>query len=79
MHVDYNLIETGALWKHDAGNIFDFPLAQVVANINLQHKIFLKEKTLNEIIYEDVGFLSNFSNIYMENKHQYVLRRVKNI
>ena len=32
VHVDYNLIETGALWKHDAGNnIFDFPLAQVVA------------------------------------------------
>ena len=46
VHVDYNLIETGALWKHDAGNIFDFPLAQVVANINLQHKIFLKRKHL---------------------------------
>ena len=77
VHVDYNLIETGALWKHDAGNIFDFPLAQVVANINLQHKIFLKKKTLNEIIYEDVGFLSNFSNIYIGKQTSYVLRRVK--
>ncbi len=77
VHVDYNLIETGALWKHDAGNIFDFPLAQVVANINLQHKIFLKKKTLNEIIFEDVGFLSNFSNIYIGKQTSYVLRKVK--
>ena len=43
-NVDYHLIETGALWKYDCGNIFDFPLAQIVVNINLQHKIFLKKK-----------------------------------
>ena len=64
-NVDYNLIETGALWKHDCSNIFDFPLPQIVTNINLQHKIFLKKKTLNEIIKEDVGYLNNFTNIYI--------------
>ena len=76
-NVDYNLIETGALWKHDCSNIFDFPLAQIVTNINLQHKIFLKKKTLNEIIKEDVGYLSNFTNIYIGKQTPYVLRKVK--
>ena len=77
LNVDYYLVETGALWKHDCGNIFDFPLAQVVVNINLQHKIFLKKKTLDEIIYEDVGYLNNFTNIYVGKQTPYVLKKVK--
>ena len=46
---------------------FDFPLAQVVVNINKQHLNFLdkNKKTLDEIIYQKVGFLSNFTNIYV--------------
>ena len=66
LNVDYFIIETGALWKNDCSNIFSFPLAQVVTNINLQHKIFLKKKTLDEIIKEDTGYLSNFSKIFLE-------------
>ena len=77
LNVDFHLIETGALWKHDCGNIFDFPLAQIVVNINLQHKIFLKKKTLNEIIHEDVGYLNNFSNIYIGKQTPYVLKKIK--
>ena len=76
-NVDYHLIETGALWKYDCGNIFDFPLAQIVVNINLQHKIFLKKKTLDEIIQEDVGYLNNFTNIYIGKQTPYVLKKVK--
>jgi len=75
--VDYHLIETGALWKHDCGNIFDWSLAQIVTNINLQHKIFLKKKTLDEIIKEDVGYLSNFTNIYIGKQTPYVLKKVR--
>ena len=44
LDVDYHLTECGALWEKDSVNIFDFPLAQVVTNINLQHKNFLKKK-----------------------------------
>ncbi|MDC3127273.1 hypothetical protein OA498_01240 [Candidatus Pelagibacter bacterium] len=77
LNVDFHLIETGALWKHDCGNIFDFPLAQIVVNINLQHKIFLKKKTLDEIIHEDVGYLNNFSNIYIGKQTPYVLKKIK--
>ena len=76
-NVDYFCIETGALWKHDCSNLFDFPLAQVVTNINLQHKIFLKKKTLDEIIKEDVGYLNNFTNIYIGKQTPYVLKKVK--
>ena len=77
LNVDYFILETGALWKHDCSNIFDFPLAQIVTNINLQHKIFLKKKTLNEIIKEDVGYLSHFTNIYIGKQTPYVLKKVK--
>ena len=53
--------------EKDSVNVFDFPLAQVVTNINLQHKNFLKKKTLNEIIHQDVGFLSHFTkNLHRE-------------
>ena len=45
-NVDYSLCEVGALFRLDATNQWDFPLAQIVTNINLQHKIFLKKKLL---------------------------------
>ena len=77
LNVDYFILETGALWKHDCSNIFDFPLAQIVTNINLQHKIFLQKKTLNEIIKEDVGYLNNFTNIYIGKQTPYVLKKIK--
>ena len=77
LNVDYFIIETGALWKNDCSNIFSFPLAQVVTNINLQHKNFLKKKTLNEIIKEDTGYLSSFSNIYIAKQTPYVLKKAK--
>ena len=77
LNVDYFIIETGALWKNDCSNIFFFPLAQVVTNINLQHKIFLKKKTLDEIIKEDTGYLSSFSNIYIAKQTPYVLKKAK--
>ena len=40
-NVDYHLVEAGALFAKDSTNIFDFPLAQVVVNINKQHLNFL--------------------------------------
>tara|TARA_X000001036_G_C20632320_1_gene787654 strand:- start:371 stop:1633 length:1263 start_codon:yes stop_codon:yes gene_type:complete len=77
LNVDYHLTECGALWEKDSVNVFDFPLAQVVTNINLQHKNFLKKKTLDEIIHQDVGFLSNFTKIYIGKQTPYVLKKIK--
>ncbi|MDA8757391.1 hypothetical protein N9M43_00120 [Candidatus Pelagibacter bacterium] len=77
--VDYHLVEAGALFAKDSTNVFDFPLAQVVVNINKQHLNFLEKnkKTLNEVIYQKVGFLSNFTCIYIGKQTPYVLNKIK--
>jgi len=75
---DYHLIEAGALFAKDSTNVFDFPLAQVVVNINKQHLNFLSKKTIEEVIYQKIGFLSNFTNIYVGKQKPNVLRKIRN-
>ena len=77
LNVDYNIQETGALWRLDSNNIHNFPKLQICTNINKQHLNFLKRKTLDEVIKEDVGFLSNFTNIYVGKQSPNVLRKIK--
>ena len=77
INVDYNIQETGALWRLDSNNINDFPKIQICTNINKQHLNFLKRKTLDEVIKEDVGFLSNFTNIYIGKQSPYVLKKLR--
>jgi dihydrofolate synthase/folylpolyglutamate synthase len=77
-NVNYHLVEAGALFAKDSTNVFDFPLAQVVVNINKQHLNFLAKKTLDEVIFQKVGFLSNFTNIYVAKQKPSVLRKIKN-
>ncbi len=74
---DYNLVEAGALFAKDSTNVFDFPKVQIVVNINKQHLNFLKKKTLNEVVYQKVGFLSNFTNIYIGKQKSFVLKKIK--
>ena len=78
-NVDYHLVEAGALFAKDSTNVFDFPLAQVVVNINKQHLNFLdkNKKTLNEVIYQKVGFLSNFTQIYVGKQKTSILKKIK--
>ena len=77
INAEYNIQETGALWRLDSNNIHDFPIIQICTNINKQHLNFLKKKTLDEVIREDVGFLSNFTNIYIGKQTPYVLQKIK--
>ena len=44
LNVDYNIQETGALWRLDSNNIHNFPKLQICTNINKQHLNFLKKK-----------------------------------
>tara|TARA_B110000211_G_C14005787_1_gene520729 strand:+ start:61 stop:1323 length:1263 start_codon:yes stop_codon:yes gene_type:complete len=76
-NANYNLVEAGALFAKDSTNVFDFPLAQVVVNINKQHLNFLTKKTLNEVIFQKTGFLSNFTNIYVGKQKINVLSQIK--
>ena len=71
------MVEAGALFAKDSTNVFDFPLAQVIVNINRQHLNFLKKKTLDEVIYQKVGFLSNFTQIYIGKQKPSVLNKIK--
>jgi dihydrofolate synthase/folylpolyglutamate synthase len=77
-NTNYHLIEAGALFAKDSTNVFNFPLAQVVVNINKQHLNFLAKKTLDEVIFQKVAFLSNFTNIYIGKQNSNVLRKIKN-
>ena len=72
-NTNYHLVEAGALFAKDSTNVFDFPLAQIIVNINKQHLNFLKKKTLDEVVYQKVGFLSNFTEIYVGKQRPDVL------
>ncbi len=77
INADYNIQETGALWRLDSNNIVDFPIIQICTNINKQHLNFLKKKTLDEVIKEDVAYLNNFSKIYIGKQTTYVIKKIK--
>ena len=76
---DFNLIEAGALFAKDSTNLFDFPKLQAIVNINKQHLNFLKRKTLDEVIYQKVGFLSNFTKVYVGKQKNLILKKIKKI
>ncbi len=78
-NTDYHLVEAGALFAKDSTNVFDFPLAQVIVNINKQHLNFLakNKKTLDEVVCQKVGFLSNFTQIYVGKQKPEVLNKIK--
>ncbi len=78
INATYNILETGCFWRLDSNNINDFPKIQICTNINKQHLNFLKRKTLDEVIKEDVAYLSNFTNIYIGKQTPYVLKKIKN-
>ncbi len=76
-NTDYNIQETGALWRLDSNNVITFPIIQICTNINKQHLNFLKKKTLDEVIKEDVAYLSNFTKIYIGKQTPHVLKKIK--
>lgn len=75
----YNLVESGLLFKKDSTNLWSFPLAQIVTNINLQHQEWVYPKTLAEICKQKVGFLSENTNIYTGRQKLKTLKIIKNI
>ena len=74
---DYNILEAGALFAKDSTNLFKSPLMQTVVNINKQHLNFLKKKTLDEVIYQKVGFLSKDTKIYVGRQKPEVEQKIR--
>ena len=52
---------------------------QIVVNINKQHLNFVKRKTLDEIIKQKVGYLNQFTNIFIGKQKPFVLKKIKKL
>ena len=63
----------------DSNNVIDFPIMQIVVNINKQHLNFVKRKTLDEIIKQKVGYLNQFTNIFIGKQKPFVLKKIKKL
>ncbi len=75
----YNLVESGLLFKKDSTNLWSYPLAQVVTNINYQHQEWIRPKTIVEICRQKVGSLSENTKIYMGKQKPKTSKIIKNI
>ncbi len=75
----FNLIESGLLFKKDSTNLWEFPKAQVITNINFQHQDWIRPKTLKEICKQKVGYLSKKTIIYVAKQKPSTLKIIKNI
>ena len=76
---DFVLMEAGCGWRLDSNNVIDFPIIQSVVNINKQHLRLLNAKNLNDVIYEKVSSLSQFTNLYIGKQKPKVLKRIKQL
>ena len=75
----YNLIESGLLFKKDSTNLWPYPLAQVVTNINFQHQEWVYPKTISEICKQKVGYLSEDTKIYIGKQKSKTSKIIKKI
>ena len=75
----YNLVESGLLFKKDSTNLWSYPLAQVVTNINYQHQEWVFPKTITEICRQKVGYLSKNTMIYTGKQKSKTSKIIKKI
>jgi len=75
----YNLVESGLMFKKDSTNLWSYPLAQIVTNINYQHQEWIHPKTIAEICRQKVGSLSENTRIFIGKQKPKTSRIIKNI
>ena len=75
----YNLVESGLLFKKDSTNLWSYPIAQVVTNINYQHQEWVFPKTITEICRQKVGYLSKNTMIYTGKQKSKTSKIIKKI
>ena len=78
-NISYNLVESGLLFKKDSTNLWEYPRAQIVTNINFQHAEWIQPKTLTEVCRQKVGYLSKKTVIYIGKQKPKTLKIIKNI
>ena len=75
----FNLVESGLLYRKDSTNLWSYPLAQIITNINYQHQEWVRPKTIGEICRQKVGFLSENTKIYIGKQKPKISKIIKNI
>ena len=78
-NINYHLIEAGCGFNKDSTNIFRAPRAQIITNLNLQHKDLLGAQNMQDICNIKVGALSHKTNIYIGKQKPKVLKIIKKI
>ena len=58
-----NILESGLFFRLDASNVLEKNITSVVMPIGIDHKDFLKEGTIDEIVYEKCSHLLGGSKI----------------
>ena len=74
-----SLVEAGLLFFGDSTRLWEFPRAQLITNINLQHLDWLKTKTLAEVCRQKCGYLSRKTVIYIGKQKPKTLSIIKSI
>ena len=74
---DVNIMEAGALFRLDSSNVFQKNLCSVIMPIGIDHRNFLKDGTIDEIVYEKCSHLLNGSKIFVSEQKNDVLEKIK--
>jgi len=74
---DVNILESGLFFRLDASNVLEKNIASVITPIGMDHKDFLKEGTIDEIVYEKCSHLLNNSKIIISEQKNDVLIKIK--
>ena len=78
-NIDYQINEAGCGWNKDSTNLFDFPKAQIITNLNFQHKDLLGAKNMQDICKIKCGALSHNTKIYIGKQNTKTLKIIKKI
>jgi len=78
-NIDYYINEAGCGWDKDSTNLFEEPEAQIITNLNLQHKDLLQARNIHDICKIKCGALSNKTNIYIGRQNTKTLKIIKKI
>ena len=76
---DINILESGLFFRLDASNVLENNIASVIMPIGMDHKDFLKNGTIDEIVYEKCSALLNDSKIFISEQKNDVLAKIKKI
>jgi len=74
---DINILESGLFFRLDASNVLEQNIASVIMPIGIDHKDFLKEGTIDEIVYEKCSHLLDGSKIFVSEQKTDVLEKIK--